>query len=345
MQRSEQPGKRSQQETPTEKTPQMDWRGEREEIQGSRSRPMVERVLIGIPTKDRHEYLSGLLATILFQTYPAFDVLIVDSSEERGPAEEDVQVDRFVQALRGVGRDVFFVEGVSAGASMVAPTNRILVEAEDRGYDGVFKVDDDHVMPPGTLHNLLQAAMLQEATDGPEEAHKRVLVSGVTPWMHRVWKGASGPDDAVRSMRDVAEPISDIWLEPADRRLAQGYRHHTDVNHFDKFASHVVARTTIASAANFLMRPDTRILWSDMSGRSNLADIAWFLQLQRYLGYELYFETGVWVWHVVAPSGGTRKGQETFDKGTGEDEALRRRQIDKLVEQLGFGAKGYKYCV
>jgi len=292
------------------------------------------RVLVGIPTKDRPEYLAGLLATLLFQQYQRFDVLVVDTGEQ-WEVEVDTQVDRFVKTLRGTEHDVTFVRGVAAGDSMVVPTNRILVEAEDRGYDWVYKVDDDHVLPPDALSSLLQATELVEA--GSEAP---VLVSGVTPWMHRVWEKASGPDDPVKMPGSFKPPLTDVWLEPAARRMGVGHRHEIDIGHFDKYGSHTVVRTKLASAANFLMRPDTRILWADMCGRSLYADVVWFLQLQSYLGYELYFETGVWAWHVTAPSGGTRTGQEDHVKGRSEEEALRKRQVDRFLEATGWTERG-----
>lgn len=284
------------------------------------------RVLIGIPTKDRPEYLSALLSSILFQSYTEFDVLIVDTSDGE-PAKESVMVQRFVTALRGTGHGVDFIQGVRSGHSMVVPVNRILVEAEDRGYDWVFKVDDDHVMPPATLSSLIQGAQIAE------DGHP-VVISGVTPFMHRVWEGASSPYDAPKFAATAMAPLTDIWLETEKDSASRGYRHKIEVRHFDQYVSSTVIRTKLGSAANFLMRPDTLILWSDIGGRCLLADAVWFIQLQKLLGYRLYFDVGIAVWHVTAPSGGTRTGEEDFIKGNDSVIAIRRRHLDRVLERL-----------
>lgn len=224
-----------------------------------------------------------------------------------------------------------------AGRSEATAVNHLLVEAKNKGYDYVFKVDDDHVLPPTTLQDLIK--WLHKAE---EKSKTKCLVSGVTPWMHRVWEWASGPDDPVKRTQDVLEPMTDVYLRPPHDPavLEQKFRHRIDIGHFDKYDVHGLVRTKLASAANFLMRPESQVLWSDIGQSSLFADAVWFLQLQAFLGYELYFDPGTWVWHVAAPSGGVREKEGDLDKVSHWDHQ-RRLQLDGLLEELKMGRQGW----
>ena len=266
---------------------------------------MKDRILVGIPTRDRPEYLCGVLATLMFQIEHRWDLFIVDSSSKTSRVRDHIQVKRFTDTLTALGHKVEFIDKPNfASRSSVVAVNSILVEAALRGYGYLFFVDDDHVVPPDTLSKL------KEFIDEHYQEKSPVLISGVTPWMHKVWEGAAGPGD-IHSPEDGEEPSDlDIGLNgelQVGTSLFYRWTHPPGRPIFD---------STLASDANFMMKPDLRILQSDLGPSSLHAFSVWFLQLQVLLGYRLYFDVSLNVWHVAAPSGGVRDedGNHVKDK-------------------------------
>jgi len=279
-----------------------------------------ETILVGIPTRDRPEHLAALLGTLFFQTYQRFDVLIVDSGSK--PAKSSDQVQRVVNIL-GIDHTVTFIRVQAAGFSSVVPTNRLIMEAVDREYDWLFKIDDDHILPPNTLMKLLGDAKRKEK----EHPDSEVVISGVTPWAHKVWEGASGPLDGRKSI--AHEPLSYFKEETSENGVTKKYS--MVVGHFDRYETEELVETQFPSAANFLIRPKVPILWADIGPRCLWADVIWFLQLKCFLGYNFYVNTGIDIWHMVASTGGCRDGQFDYVKGTEVEEKLRGRELDRFI--------------
>lgn len=262
-------------------------------------------MLVGIPTCGRPEYLSCLLSSLIYQDELKFDVLIADS-DPRTPAEHDPMVQRFANTLRGTGRKVEFVEVPVVGKSEASAVNFLLLTAVDRGYDYFYKVDDDHIVPPQTLKKLKERHIeISSEKDCP------ILLSGLTPWMYAAWKGATSPEDPPRS----AQYLDNGLLTKIEKGLDGEIK--IEPNHFFRYKMSCLKETQLASAANFFMVPDARLLWSDIGPSSLYADAIWFLQLRKYLGYRMWFDLSLEVWHAAAPSGGVR--DRTGDFGKSED--------------------------
>lgn len=289
-----------------------------------------ERVLVGIPTRARAPYLCGLLSTLLFQQLEdGFDILIVDTEPDSSPGAvlDHPHVHRLGAALDARGVNLFTLHVPAGGRSEATAVNRILMEAWSRRYGYVFKVDDDHVVPPDALDRLKRSVLSMERSDSP------ALVSGITPWMHEAWPGAAKASDvAVRP--PLESPITRFVMEDSKLEIAVG--------HFTRFDPGVVGGwsraqhpTQLASAANFMMRPDVGFLWSDIGESSLYADAIWFMQLAKFGNYRFAFDLGCEVWHVAAPSGGVRRKDGEFMKKDGEDK-IRKEQLVSLAREWGF---------
>lgn len=255
---------------------------------------MKDRILVGIPTRDRPEYLCGVLATLMYQTEHRWDLLIVDSSSKQNRVYEYPQVKRFIDTLSALGHKVNFIDRPNFGSrSSVIAVNTILTEAALRKYGYLFFVDDDHTVPPDTLERM--RVFIDEFPT------KSILISGVTPWMHRAWDGAAGPEDII-NRKDGDEPSS--LSVDSNGVLNVG----TDLFYRWNYSlmKSPIVESTLASDANFMMKPDLRILQSDLGPSSLHAFSIWFLQLKKLLNYSLFFDVSLNVWHVAAPSGGVR---------------------------------------
>lgn len=263
------------------------------------------RVLVGIPTRDRPEYLSCLLVSLMFQTHRDFHILIVDTSDDIGALEAHPMFTRFHDTFMGTGITIAVVSVKVAGRSEATAVNRILAEAATGGYDAVYKIDDDHLLPPDGLEKLAQ---------GLEQKQGPAILSGVTPWMHQAFEGAAGPSDKPQGAGSLGEELL-TRIEMSDGRVVIEPRHF---HRYNCWANHHQP-TQLASAANFFMKPDLRILWADTGSSSLGVDAVWFLQLAKFLDYKMYFILDLNVWHMAAPTGGVREEEEHYKKDHASD--------------------------
>ncbi len=295
-----------------------------------------DRILVGIPTKGRPEYLSTLLATLMYQTEEKWDLMIVDTDPDASACGHP-QVDRFADTIVALGHEVYYIDQPTETKSEVAAVNRILMEAKSRGYEFLFKVDDDHTMPPNTL------ARLKAFLENDKGANVPRVISGLSPWMKPAWPGAIGPE----SVLDLGEHVGkfmDIWLEENDDAI-NGFDLHMDNTHFYRwtipkdYKGPYVRRSKRVHPANFMMRPSSQILWSEIGSSSMYADAIWSLQLQKFLGYELYMDMTVDVWHVAAPHGGVRTTEGDHTKNSGADN-LRKEVLIQMLLDFDMSEKG-----
>jgi glycosyltransferase involved in cell wall biosynthesis/ubiquinone/menaquinone biosynthesis C-methylase UbiE len=112
-----------------------------------------DRVLVGIPTKDRCKSLTRLLDTIAMQTYKNLDVVIVDDSIKDRLIESKEFNDR-VNNLYVLGMNVMVVRG--SGHNQVYAHNQILEHAVNNDYKLVFRLDDDIFLKAEHIDNIVK---------------------------------------------------------------------------------------------------------------------------------------------------------------------------------------------
>jgi len=268
----------------------------------------MSRILVGIPTRERPEYLSILLSSLIFQKEQSFDVLIVDSGEYREDKYDIPPVSRFIDTLISLGHKVHTEYIQVTGRSEAAAVNFILTFAENAEYDFVYKTDDDHVLQPDTLSRLSSHVKTKFINK-----ECPIAVSAVTPFMYKVGPSLSGPEDnPYISFPDDGIVTSLVLDEIGEPRI--------DIGHFTRSFGGIGLRSThLLSAANFMMVPDSRILWEDIGNSSLHIDAVWMYKLRAILGYNFYFDMDCTSWHVVAPSGGVRVTADDFTKLSVDD--------------------------
>jgi len=249
------------------------------------------KILVGIPTRSRPECVCMLLSSLFQETEIAFDIFIVENSKESCLADY-VLFHRLKSAFEARNTSIILDHYYTSVRSEVASVNRILVKASE-GYDYLFKVDDDHILEGKALSQLKESL---EEVEFRQAESKPVIVCGMTPWMWVKFPGASGPDLCRSVLPDNPTAVSIV-----------GDEIYCDTGHFTRVVKRDLVRSQIGSAANFFMKPDIRILWSDFGEASMFSDAVWYLQLRRFFDYDIRFDTGVNVWHVAAPTGGVIK--------------------------------------
>ena len=109
---------------------------------------MIERITVGIPTRDRPQALARLLASLSSQTYLDFDLMIVNDSS--GPML-DKAGEMMLDAIRSSGHKVSVVEGVRINQAY--SHNHVLWSMES--HDWILRVDDDMILSPDYIERLV----------------------------------------------------------------------------------------------------------------------------------------------------------------------------------------------
>jgi glycosyltransferase involved in cell wall biosynthesis len=99
-----------------------------------------DRVLIGVPTKDRTPYLKKLIASLRGQTFKDWDLMIVDDSCIENP-NRDGELLATLDQLYVEGHLWHLIRG--AGQNQAVAHNRVLACALEQGYRLVMRLDDD----------------------------------------------------------------------------------------------------------------------------------------------------------------------------------------------------------
>lgn len=132
--------------------------------------PGPPRVSVVVPTRLRSQLLGECLRTIADQQYPKerFEVLVVDD----GPSDE---THRVTEILADRGMDVRYL--TSEGRGINAARNTGLRHASG---ELVWLVDDDELVPPGTLGLLVDALNSAPEIDGVGGGY-RTRIDGKCP--------------------------------------------------------------------------------------------------------------------------------------------------------------------
>ncbi|MFA7143587.1 MAG: glycosyltransferase family A protein, partial [Candidatus Dojkabacteria bacterium] len=98
-----------------------------------------DRILVGIPTKDRPQSLTRLLKSLKDQTFNDFDVIVVDDSV--ADIRQNAELREAVIDISKNGHIINVVKGVNLNQAVAH--NHILNHAILNDYKLVFRVDDD----------------------------------------------------------------------------------------------------------------------------------------------------------------------------------------------------------
>lgn len=112
------------------------------------------KVTVGIPTKDRYEILANCLQSIIFQTYPPFEIIIVDDTENAPNLQEKFPLyDYLIKTLVENGIEFRVIFGQKSGPQF----SHQIIQDNAKG-DWIFRIDDDCVAEPDVLLKLVSVA-------------------------------------------------------------------------------------------------------------------------------------------------------------------------------------------
>jgi len=113
------------------------------------SRP---RITIGIPTRNRYEYLSLILWSILEQTYTDWDIIIIDDSD---PHYDITQIPFIFPMLMKIENSENSWKSIKGEAKGPHISHQKILSMSDNEF--IFRVDDDCIMDKNCLETLVLA--------------------------------------------------------------------------------------------------------------------------------------------------------------------------------------------
>ncbi len=113
---------------------------------------MIRSIAAVVPTYNRKTKTLRFIEAFLSQTYPALDLILVDSGSRDGTVE--AVRDRMPQA---------HILEVSENCYWSAATNAGVQYALEQGYDGILTINDDCVIQPHYIETLAGIAQAHQA--------------------------------------------------------------------------------------------------------------------------------------------------------------------------------------
>jgi len=286
----------------------------------------IDRVTVAIPTRDRPEYLSILLSSLIPQAKYISEIIILSN----GPTENQTEVPivtRFTDTLKAMDLSVRSIYLGEIGRSAATAYNRAMLECQSQV---LLCLDDDTWVEPNCLGWLIESFNFLE-TQGSEP----VVLSPVSPWMDRAWEGI-GPEVINYSFDEDTRMVELIpHHEPLDGNAHETFSRLVRFNsQFDVDSSQPQIHPSDAiSPLAFMLRPNLGAPWSDVGHPCTFSDLAWSIQLQLFHGYKLFFDIRCDVWHVNASHGGLRKSEGDYSKRS-EGYLAQLRRVGSLLSSL-----------
>lgn len=244
------------------------------------------RASVGIATHMRPGYLDDLLARLAAQTRAPDEVVVVDDS--RDDRTRKVVEDHRRGAFEGTPTDVVYERMANEGTNQQDARNRIVELASG---DLLCFLDDDTV----PVHGWLEATLSAYRSDP-------AIV------------GVGGP--AIRTDRDL-EPVEDVVSDPPARNRVSEYGEVVDAS--GHWVPEDPVYTDVLRGANMTFEADAlRAVGgfdSAYGGPAIFEEWDLMVRVARACGDLLYHPDAL-VYHVEAPSGGSRATDKSDRPGT-----------------------------
>ena len=108
------------------------------------------RVTCGLPTKNRHRSLAQTIQSVVFQTYPELDLIIVDDSESPVDLREDPMFQNLFRLMNERKMDWRVIYGPKLGQHICHQ----IIQDEAR-TELIWRIDDDEIAEPNVLASLV----------------------------------------------------------------------------------------------------------------------------------------------------------------------------------------------
>ena len=273
------------------------------------------RVTIGIPTRNRYEYLSLLLWSLLEQTYKEWDVIIIDDSDPKYDITKIPFLWPMLMKLEIEGHSWKCLHGARKGPHI--SHQKILSNSSN---EMIFRVDDDCIMDRDCLENLVKC-MNSEPRIG--------AVGPVITLPHSKPESQTQPE----KWHSIEKYFGHLIERPNGAVDTYGelqWHYHRNMNY--KKTHHLYSsflyRKSVALAIGGFPRDLSEV------GHTEETDFSYRIHLS---GWKLYVDPNAILWHFQAPSGGIRDDKKSTNDPNQLWEADKYRFLVKYHE---FWKKG-----
>ncbi len=233
------------------------------------------RIGIGIPTKNRPEYLAIILCCLLHQTHKEWDLVLVDDGDDVPIDEQrNWQLQCLLREIKRQGHTTAIIPGDQAG-----PPQAHSLALRHLQHEWVLRLDDDLMPEPNYIEKLCQALVYG---DGQSLG----AVGGIYPYLEDVRYFEDYPLD-VRSAS---------LLERFDTKVQASLHRTARVFEVRHLYSSFLYRRELVERLGF------PTCYSELGHREE-TDIS--LRI-RHSGFRLLVAADAIAWHFHAPGGGIR---------------------------------------
>ncbi|MGH7807863.1 MAG: glycosyltransferase, partial [Thermodesulfobacteriota bacterium] len=240
-----------------------------------------EKVAIAIPTKNRHNYLAVLLASLAPRTYTNWMMVINDDRDV--PVEENDTIKDLFALMKNKGNEVKVIHGKSG-----RERHQKAMEAVPESIEFIVRIDDDLMATPTFLQDILKPFYF--FLDEPLAA-----VGGCYPEPHMK------PINLDISLTDPS------WISKFDEptwRLQGHYYYSGQIIEVESLLGHAICyrRSAVEDVGGWAVDG-----YSCHAHREE-SDLCARLIAE---GYNLMVTTDALAWHLYSPGGGSRDVKKT----------------------------------
>ncbi len=220
------------------------------------------KVLVGCPTSDHKSYcLQAFVASLKALTYPSFDVILVDNSQN----------ETYTTTMKALGLSIIHVPYTEPVRKRIADSRNVLVEKMlTEKYDYFFSLEQDVLPPPDVIEQLL--------------AHDKKVISGVY-FKHMEFTIDGKNRKKTLAMANVSVDKTKDLIKPLT---------------FDDVRENVLMPISSCGLGCVLIHKDVflkGIRFRAEQGKKPFDDI-WFCKDVKEKGFEIYLDTAIKCKHL-----------------------------------------------
>ena len=268
--------------------------------------PLSERIGLHVLTRNRPEYLYGLLITIWRQTIQNWDLVIVDNSDEW--VEEKKYIRDIVERIRLEGHRVIVHRNMDAELrTNIGGSRNLAIEMDDCEF--CCRIDDDSLLEPDWLERLYTIIIKDEKIGG---------VGGLVPYT------------GIQYYRQTPRPFNPIFKDKNEQWQ------FSDDGHFRFEGEEVIESHHLRSSFMFRRKAAIEAGMHDVNyGSTGFREETDICLKMIDKGYKLYTDIQALAWHMFAFSGKDRqdKGEQKMQKQM-NNEIYFRKKFNPMFEDF-----------
>ena len=268
-----------------------------------------KRISVHIATRDRFTELALLLQSLRTQTYPEWDIVMLDDGS--GTPIQSLQdwhfLYKLVSQIKLEGHHFLMLRNDYSNG--VCAARQKLIDEDTFNNDFICRVDDDVILEPDYLEKLVN--VIDEGFD---------IASGITP--------AIGIIPFIRDTVHLGPIINKVQFDEEGKII--DYKDECGMQYTDE---KIITANEFRSCA--LMRKEVckRVRYPKKLTKTGFREEAFFSYKAQWEGFKIGVHTGAVAWHLLCPSGGTR--YQEYQQNVQQDQKLFEEWVQEKIKKHG----------